>query len=697
MRSSDKVDGASKSQGMTCIKSSSAKRDAEQIFLLDKEVMDRNIVHLCASLGTDCLHEPEIFRQVDSSSETLLNLLPSFNRQWLFCLVGDGRDKKTGIIHRFGLEDAHVSVSSCFVTVDDNGPNGIFPMPCECVHKLPEKRLFGKKKAVRHDTGEGLVCHEILGQRYGIRHPPRCVLCTEKNAAFRQSVVKPGIRFKREHRGVPVTGNKTPKEGFVGIGHDAELGDPRCEVHLDDMLQHRLFAHRQQLFRNVFGERPQASPQTCGRDNRFSYQLRHKNFTIGCEGTKLAWHITRSPAACKRLGYLGSMDSVDIFDLCLIQNSTFETTLRSGPMTKDKERVLLTGNEAVVEGLCCAAGDKRRIVYAGYPITPASEIATQASVIVPKRGGAFIQMEDEIGSIQAIAGAGVAGAIAVTATSGPGFSLMSEGLGFAAMIESPLVCVNVQRGGPSTGMPTWMGQGDMMQARWGSHGERPVIVLVPDSVQEALYLAYEACKLSQKYLTPVVLMLDEIIGHMEEPISIPDLPPIALNPNCRIIGQGYRIHRTGLTHDLESFLPRINPEMEEKLVWHLLNKVKKDAKKLVKFEAYGTLEDAEIVIVCYGSESRSVKAAVRQARKKKADVAMLRLVTAWPFPKDLVQRLDQDGRVFIVAEINAGQMRVEVERYVKKGSVVGLNLMGGRIHTPDEVSAAIEENLATHH
>ena len=138
-------------------------------------------------------------------------------------------------------------------------------------------------------------------------------------------------------------------------------------------------------------------------------------------------------------------------------------------MTEDKKRVLLTGNDAVVEGLCCAAGEKRRIVYAGYPITPASEIATRASMVLPKRGGTFIQMEDEIASIQAIAGAGLAGAIAVTATSGPGFSLMSEGLGFAAMIESPVICVNVQRGGPSTGMPTWMGQGDMMQARWGSH------------------------------------------------------------------------------------------------------------------------------------------------------------------------------------------------------------------------------------
>lgn len=362
-------------------------------------------------------------------------------------------------------------------------------------------------------------------------------------------------------------------------------------------------------------------------------------------------------------------------------------------MTKNKKRVLLTGNDAVVEGLCCAAGQKRRIVYAGYPITPASEVATRASIVLPKRGGIFIQMEDEIGSIQAIAGAGLAGAIAVTATSGPGFSLMSEGLGFATMIESPVICVNVQRGGPSTGMPTWMGQGDMMQARWGTHGERPVIVLVPNSVQESLHLTYEACKLSQKYSNPVVLMLDEIIGHMDEPITIPDLPPIPVNPKMKIIGKGHRFHRTGLTHDLESHLPIINPDAEEHLVRYLLHKVKKDAKKIVKYETQGDPAKADLVVICYGSESRAVRAAVRKARRRKLKVAMVRLITAWPFPKGLIQKLDTEKRVFMVAEVNAGQMKVEVERYVKKATVQGLNLMGGRIHTPGEILAAIEESL----
>lgn len=362
-------------------------------------------------------------------------------------------------------------------------------------------------------------------------------------------------------------------------------------------------------------------------------------------------------------------------------------------MTKDKKKVLLTGNDAVVEGLCCAAGNKRRIVYAGYPITPASEIATRASIVLPKRGDAFIQMEDEIGSIQAIAGAGLGGAIAVTATSGPGFSLMSEGLGFAAMIESPIICVNVQRGGPSTGMPTWMGQGDMMQARWGSHGERPVIVLVPNSVQETLFLTYEACELSQKYLTPVVLMLDEIIGHMDEPITIPDLPPVPLAPGVRIMGKGHRFHTTGLTHDLERHLPRINPDAEEHLVRYLLDKVKKDAHKIVKYETYGDPTGAEVVVICYGSESRAVRAAVKQARRRKLKVAMVRLITAWPFPKDFVQKLDKKGKVYLVAEVNAGQMKVEVERYVKEGMVRGLNLMGGRIHSPSEVLEAIKENI----
>lgn len=360
-------------------------------------------------------------------------------------------------------------------------------------------------------------------------------------------------------------------------------------------------------------------------------------------------------------------------------------------MTKDKNRVLLTGNDAVVEGLCCAAGNNRRIVYAGYPITPASEIATRASSTLPRRGGVFIQMEDEIASIQAISGAGLAGAIAVTATSGPGFSLMSEGLGFAAMIESPVICVNVQRAGPSTGMPTWMGQGDMMQARWGTHGDRPVIVLVPNAVEETLLLTYEACRLSQKYLMPVALMLDEIIGHMEEPISIPELPPIPLDPDFEIIGKGHRRHRTGLTHDLEKNFPRINPDAEEKLVRHLLDKVKKDARKIVKYETYGNPTDAGVIVICYGSESRSVKAAVKEARRKRLKVAMVRLITAWPFPKDLLQKLDGKKRIYLVAEINAGQVRVEVERYVKKGIVRGLNLMGGRIHTPGEVLEAIQE------
>ncbi|MBE9580673.1 MAG: 2-oxoacid:acceptor oxidoreductase subunit alpha [Proteobacteria bacterium] len=359
-------------------------------------------------------------------------------------------------------------------------------------------------------------------------------------------------------------------------------------------------------------------------------------------------------------------------------------------MTKDTKRVLLTGNDAVVEGLCCAAGNKRRIVYAGYPITPASEVATRASVVIPKHGGAFIQMEDEIASIQAIAGAGLTGAIAVTATSGPGFSLMSEGFGFAAMIESPVVCVNVQRGGPSTGMPTWMGQGDMMQARWGTHGERPVIVLVPNSVQETLLLTYESCRLSQEYFMPVVLMLDEIIGHMEEPISIPELPAIPLDPDFDIIGKGHRLHRTGLTHDLQTNLPRINPDAEEELVRYLLDKVKKNAKKIVKYETCGDPANADVVIICYGSESRSVEAAVKQARRRNSNVAMIRLITAWPFPKGFLQELDRIDRVFMVAEINAGQMRVEVERYIKKGTVQGLNLMGGRIHTPGEILDAIK-------
>ena len=175
----------------------------------------------------------------------------------------------------------------------------------------------------------------------------------------------------------------------------------------------------------------------------------------------------------------------------------------------------------------------------------------------------------------------------------------------------------------------------------------------------------------------------------DRPVSIPELPPIPLDPGYEIIGVGHRLHRTGLTHDLESYLPRINPDMEEQLVRHLLDKVKKDAKKIIKYETYRNPEDAEVVVVCYGSESRSVKAAIKLAAKKKMNVAMVRLITAWPFPKDFFQKLDQKNRVFVVAEINAGQMRLEVERYIKRGNVEGLNLMGGRIHTPAEVLGAV--------
>jgi 2-oxoglutarate ferredoxin oxidoreductase subunit alpha len=219
------------------------------------------------------------------------------------------------------------------------------------------------------------------------------------------------------------------------------------------------------------------------------------------------------------------------------------------------------------------------------------------------------------------------------------------------------------------------------------------MVLVPASVQETLALTYEACKRSQKYLIPVFVMLDEIIGHMEEPITIPELPPVPLDPAVKIMGEGHRFHRTGLTHDLQSHLPRINPDGQEVLVKHLLEKVKKDAPKLVKYETLGPVKEAEVIIICYGSESRSVRAAIKKARRKRMKVAMIRLIAAWPFPKDFIKGLDSKNRTFIVAEVNAGQVKVEVERYVKKGKVVGLNLMGGRIHTPGEILEAITERI----
>ena len=367
----------------------------------------------------------------------------------------------------------------------------------------------------------------------------------------------------------------------------------------------------------------------------------------------------------------------------------------------------LAGNEACVEG-ALAAGCR---FFAGYPISPSSEIAEKMSGRLPKLGGKFIQMEDEIASIGAIIGASLAGAKSMTATSGPGFSLMQENIGFAAMTEVPCVVVNVMRGGPSTGNPTGPSQSDVLQARWGTHGDHPAIVLSPATVREVFDATIHAFNFAEKMRTCVVLAVDEIVAHMREKIEIPPQSEITiinrkkpslkpeetyypyeadddLIPPMMNYGEGRRYHVTGLNHDRTGF-PTGAPELMESLNRRLLDKVEKHLDDLLLFENHKT-EDAEVLVVAYGSTARSAKRAVEEARGRGVKAGLFRPITLYPLPEKQILAAASHARKVVVPEMNLGQYRLEVERLLDKSvQIVGVNRVNGEPIAPSLILSAI--------
>jgi len=379
------------------------------------------------------------------------------------------------------------------------------------------------------------------------------------------------------------------------------------------------------------------------------------------------------------------------------------------PKTKKPKAVrLLTGNEACA--LAAIACGMR--FYAGYPITPSSEIAEYLSKLLPKHGGVYIGMEDEIASMGAIIGASLTGAKAMTATSGPGFSLMQENIGFASMTEVPCVVVNVMRGGPSTGLPTLPAQGDVMQARWGTHGDHPIIALTPYSVRETYDLTIRAFNLSEKYRVPVILLLDETIGHVNEKVEIPDIGEYEIvnrvQPTCppeeylpyqhtesgvppmANFGSGYRYHVTGLSHDETGFQTNDSAEIE-KLLLRLHRKLEIARDDIVEADAF-LMEDAEIGIVAYGSAARASREAIRAAREQGLKVGMLRPKTLWPFIDKEIQAYAEQVRTWVVPEMNLGQIAHEVECALRgKGVVHQVNRVDGCLIEPPQILAKIRE------
>ena len=370
--------------------------------------------------------------------------------------------------------------------------------------------------------------------------------------------------------------------------------------------------------------------------------------------------------------------------------------------TNQGRPLLLQGNEAVVEG-ALYAGCR---FFAGYPITPATEISEVMSWRLPAVGGTFIQMEDEIASMGAVIGASLAGGKAMTATSGPGFSLMQENLGFACIAEVPCVIVNVMRGGPSTGLPTHVSQGDVQQARWGTHGDHPIIVLAAATTRECFDLTVKAFNLSEKYRTPVILLTDEVVGHTREKIVLPPagtievvdrirptMPPewyIPYEDNPRgvppmgIFGDGYRYHVTGLTHDVRGF-PTERPDEIVPFMDRLFRKINQhfaDIQMVVEDLA----EDAEVLVMAYGSVARSAKRAVREARARGVKAGLLQLITLWPFPRRLLEPHLRRVKAVLVPELNRGQISREVKR-VNQGMtrIDTLNRIDGHLITPAEI------------
>ena len=373
-----------------------------------------------------------------------------------------------------------------------------------------------------------------------------------------------------------------------------------------------------------------------------------------------------------------------------------------------KEIRFWNGSIAVSEG-AIVAGCR---FFAGYPITPASDIAEYMALRLPQEDGIFIQMEDEIASIAALLGASWGGAKVMTSTSGPGFSLMQENVGLAAVTETPLVIAEVQRAGPSTGMPTLVGQGDVMQSRWGSHGDYETIVISPSSPQESFDLVIRAFNLAELYRVPVIFLMDECIAHMSERVVIPPKEEIEvverIKPNVSpekympfqpvndiapmaTAGMGYRVHVTGLTHNEKGYPMTTSPDIQEWMVRHICDKIRKNEHKIRDIEEY-RMEDAEIAIVAFGIVGRSAKAAVKMARRHRIKAGLIRLKTIWPFPESYFESMADSIKKFIVAEINYGQIKLEVERAVHgKASVELLPKFGGAVHQPMEIYQKIKE------
>lgn len=373
--------------------------------------------------------------------------------------------------------------------------------------------------------------------------------------------------------------------------------------------------------------------------------------------------------------------------------------------------VLMQGNEACVEG-AIAAGMR---LFAGYPITPSTEIAEISALRLPQEGGKFIQMEDEIASIACAIGASVAGVKAMTATSGPGFSLKQENLGYAELAEIPLVVVDVQRTGPSTGMPTSPAQGDMMMARWGTHGDHPVIALSPSSVKETYDLIIRAFNLSEKYRTPVLFMTDEIIAHLREGVQLPepeeleiiDRPSVKypepkrlpyhikkgkLVPEMAPFGFGQRYNMTGLIHD-ESGFPTNSPEEAQKLMDRLMHKISDNYDDIVRVEKVG-LENAEVAIFCYGGTMRAATTAMEMANAEGLHVGIFRAITVWPFPEKELEEVSRHVKRILVVEHNYGQMVLEVQRVVKGNCAVDfLGRYNGTVITPEDIVEKIKEGV----
>ena len=367
----------------------------------------------------------------------------------------------------------------------------------------------------------------------------------------------------------------------------------------------------------------------------------------------------------------------------------------------------LHGNRACALG-AIAAGCR---FFAGYPITPSSEIAEQLSRELPRVDGVFIQMEDEIGSLAAVIGASLGGVKAMTATSGPGFSLMQENLGFAAMTETPCVIVNVMRGGPSTGMPTRPSQGDIMQARWGTHGDHPIIVVAPASVQEIYDETIRAFNLAEEFRTPVVVLYDEVIAHLLESIVIPQRRTVAtvtrrgasrdeaaflpyaetedLVPAMARPGDGHRVHVTGLTHMQDGF-PTQKPDLAAKATQRLLDKIERNVDRIERIETFD-VEDAEVVIVAVGIVARAARRAAQDLRRAGVRAGLFRPVTRWPFPEEALREAAAKAKRVLVPEMNAGQLALEVERILGRDKVARLNRIDGEPVAPSEIARRVRE------